>query len=577
MEQWEPELAGELAAAAHGDRTAVIRRYESITGLSATALWRRAKAAGYTTPRAKRSDAGECTLSDDQIAWVAGLIHTSRREIKGAIMPVEDALRIAEDNGIIEKGCISPARMAAILRERGASAAHLSAPTPHTQLRSLHPNHVHVFDVSVCIQYYLRAGGMMIMDERNFYKNKPDNYKAVKNRLMRYVLADHFSGAAALKYYYAAGETQAILFDFLMSAWGKKIDERNPFRGVPFMVMMDAGAANTSRAMLALMERMGIEIPKSMPHNPRRQGIVENLNNIVERKFESRLRFQPAHNMDDLNAWADDWAAWFNSLRHSRHGMSRIEAWSQIQPAQLRELPPVELLRQLFATPEETRRVSGRYSISYQGREYDVRHIPGVIPHRTDVSVTVRPFDFPEITVRFNRQEYAIKPVETVAGGFREDAAIIGQEYKAAPHSITQRVITAAEHIAYGETGEPLTARKRAGAQPYAGIRVMGIHSDKITTPPRQVSGIPHAAGTLDALSAEMERRIPISDLFRRLAPLMGTITPDQNQSIRRKYGTSVTLSEASRITDAARSGHLDMYLDETSVTAHSATGTDGK
>ena len=59
----------------------------------------------------------------------------------------------------------------------------LNAPTPHTDMRSLHPNHVHLVDVSTCIQYYLDDGGMKIMRQDEFYKNKFENFKKVKTPL----------------------------------------------------------------------------------------------------------------------------------------------------------------------------------------------------------------------------------------------------------------------------------------------------------------------------------------------------------------------------------------------------------
>ena len=176
----------------------------------------------------------------------------------------------------------------------------LKSPTPHTEMRSLHPNYCHLVDVSVCIQYYLKNGKMGIMDERDYYKNKLGNVAKIKQKLQRYVLDDHFSGFFAFRYYVADGESRENLWDFLKWAWRAKEDNRYPFRGVPFYLLMDAGSAQTSHAMQSFFNGLGIERPKGKPYNPRRQGAVETTHQIIENRFETRLRIpEPGQHVCD--------------------------------------------------------------------------------------------------------------------------------------------------------------------------------------------------------------------------------------------------------------------------------------
>ncbi|NVD26271.1 hypothetical protein HTZ97_16775, partial [Desulfuromonas acetoxidans] len=187
--------------------------------------------------RKKREDKGmlKSELSEYQIHFVSSLMQsTARQGKKGVIMTVRRALEMAIDNHVIEAGQISESRLQAILKERGMNKAALDSDTPSIRMKSNHPNHCHIFDASICIQYYLKKGkGLAILDERDFREKKPKNFAKIKQRLIRMVLVDHCSGTIFVKYYVAAGESQSITFDFLSSAWHGLGHDQFPFRGVP--------------------------------------------------------------------------------------------------------------------------------------------------------------------------------------------------------------------------------------------------------------------------------------------------------------------------------------------------------
>ncbi len=548
---WQEEMVSELSKAKNGDKTHIMRRYETMTGKTKTHLYRVAKKFGYETDRKKRADKGECRLTELQIKFVAGQIHTTAREKKGTIMPVKLALDIAEQNNIITPGCVSVARMQDLLRERGLNKKALNASRPHSSMRSLYPNHVHFFDVSVCIQYYLKNNQLRIEREDKFYKNKFENFAKIKRKIFRYVLTDHFSNTIFVKYYIAKGETQDNLFDFLVTAWGHKKNEKLPFRGVPFVLMMDRGAANISKAIIKFLKNLDVEFPEPKGNNARRQGSVERAQNHVEMYFESMLKLQSTASVEELNHYALDWCGYMNAspkFLHTRFGTPRTHCWLKIKEHQLRERPEIEVLQDIYRNPFEERSVDGDYSISFKGERFRLKHIEGLIPHSSKVNVIMKPFTWPEVVVEFRGKEYTARPIKKADGGFDADAAIIGQEYKSMPESQTQQQIKLIENMAYGENWHKDDA-------PFAGLHVFGGQSDRIST-----DFIPKKSTPMNITKDTMEeRRISMFDLFRDLSRA-GDMTPDLNRAIRAKHGESITMAERDDLVDAMENNELSVY-----------------
>jgi hypothetical protein len=545
--EWEREMAQRLAEAAPGEKEQIIAGYSVMTGLSTSTLYRRAKKAGFSSGRTPRKDKGELKagLTVDQVEYVAALIHETGRDNKGGIMPVERALEIAMDNGIVAPGQVSAARMQQILREREISTKQMGAATPHVELRSLHPNHVHLFDVSVCIQYYLRGGKMRLMKETEFYKNKPENFAKVKTRLLRYLLVDHFSGAFHLKYYDTTGETADNLFDFLCEAWLPKSDPRLPFHGVGFFGLMDAGSAAICKPMQAFFKALEFKHPEGLPHNPRRQGAVESMHNVIERWFESGLKIQPATSVAELNAWAQDFMIRFQTERKfTRHGLPRFASWAQITPEQLRVPPSREVLQYIFARPGELRTVDGNKSVSFEGKTYRLRHVEGIRPG-AKVMVTMRPYHWPQVGVTFNDVEYLVDPVEVLPatlGGFKADALVIGEEYRAHTETASQQAAKRFENIAYGEQGKK--------ARPFAGTLVFGHQADKIAN----VAPMPRVGKPME-VSRSVVQALPITDLFRRLNAEGVRLDAALNQELKLVFGASIAPSDADAVVRAITCG----------------------
>lgn len=549
---WQVEFTDAMKGADRDQRAAILATYGQMTGNSRRTLYRIAEKFGFRSERKEREDKGslKCGLAEDQLKYVAGLMYVTGRENKGPIMPAEEALNIAIDNGHVEPGQVSVGTINRILREKQLSKARLKDPTPYTEMRSLHPNYCHLVDVSVCIQYYLKNGRLGIMDERDFYKNKPDSFAKIKQKMLRYVLADHFSGLFVWRYYVADGESRENLWDFLKWSWRPKNDDRLTFHGVPFYMLMDSGSAQKSHAMQNFFRGLGIILPKGKPYNPRRQGGVETVHTIIENRFETRLRIQPAYSVEELNDWAIDYAIWYHASKaHSRHGMTRLSSWLLIKPEQLRLLPDDDVLNLIYTEPEKECTVRN-YEFSYQGKRFNIKHIPG-IHQNAKVMVSINPYRWKTeevLSVVWQNTLYevaAIGKLDARQGGFSEHAAIIGQEFRAQPETATQRAIKQINEMAYGER-EP-----KKGDVPFEGTVVFGHQAEKVSN----LVALPKRGTPMEISRAETPREMSIADFFKRLREEIGPISPELNKRLRGQFGDSIEMKQAEEVIRRLSSG----------------------
>jgi hypothetical protein len=556
---WQRELAGELKTAKTCERKGVIDRYRKLYGYTKEHLYRIAREHSFTSGRKPRADKGVGVLAEEQIEYVAAFIKKSARENKGAFMPVENAMEIAIDNGILQRGEISVGGMGKVLRNHLLDAKRLNAPTPHTEMRSLHPNHVHLVDSSVCIQYYLADGGLKIMREDEFYKNKFQNFQKVKEPLQRYVLTDHFSASLFVKYYVAAGETAENLFDFLVSAWEAKGDDRFPFRGAPTHMLMDGGCHAKARAMGAgFWDGMDIEIIPGKTGNSRRQGSVEVHHNIWEMWFETRLRFDPASTVEELNAKARDFCIWFNATRtHTRTQMTRLSCWMMIKVEQLREIPDRAVLQDLMNKPEVERTVNN-HLIPFEGRLFNLKFLN--IPHGTKIKIIKNIWKWKDsiITVSYENRLYDVQSVEKLPaelGGFSANAAIIGQEYKAQPETATQKGVKRIDQLAYAHLGADLTPEEKNKAikktVPFAGLSVFGNFAAKVGN----LAALPKQGTPIEMARAIAAPAIPITEFLKRVRDEVGRISPELNRELKAAYGESIEAAEAALVLERLAAG----------------------
>lgn len=474
------ELTQAIRTLPHGAKSDYIRQKAGQIGVSYGTLYRKLREFGASGDRKQRADAGAITVSPDDAALVSTVLMESMRRNNKRLMSIHQAMDILIANGRISAGTLdestgeitrtSASTMARALRHYKLHPDQLLQPAPVTELASLHPNHVWALDASICVLYYLRREadanhGLQVMDAAEFYKNKPANVKKIEQeRVWRYVFSDHTSGAFYLEYVLGAESGHNLTHCFINA-----IQEGNGLmHGVPWMVMMDPGSANTGAVFKNLARSLSIELIVNSVGNARGKGQVEKTHDIVERQFESGLKFKSVTSLEALNAEAWRWMQAFNSQAvHTRHKRSRYAVWSEIGAAQLRKAPPVPVCRDLANTAPQMRKVRSTLTVAFNGDDYDVSGVPGVIVGDT-VSFVRNPWRPDTVQVLWTnadgREVYHVaEKVERNDYGFPVNAQVIGEGYRARPDTAAQTNAKAVERLAMNAATQTEAEEKRKG------------------------------------------------------------------------------------------------------------------
>lgn len=437
------QIAAELTEAGHGKRGPIIKRACEYLTVSNAELYRRLAKVGFTSGRKTRSDKGNTIVSVEAAELIGGMVINAASKTGKKRMSIKLALEVAQDSG--KAPDVSAATISRIMKQNMCHPAQLAMPTAHTRQRSLHPNHVWQIDASVCVVFYLHhKAGLHVMDEREFYKNKPANLKKIeKDRVIRYVLTDHTSGSIYHEYFWRS-ENVENLTNFFFSCIQKR-SLKEPMHGVPFILYVDKGTANTSGMFKNLMTRLDVEFIAHATNNSRAKGSVEQANNLIETNFESLLSFRSVDSIEELNAFANEWRIMFNETKtHSRTKRTRNQVWNMIRPEQLRIAPSIELCRELVTTTPITRTVKGDLTVQHTVKGYDekfysVKHIPDIFVG-AKVDVVVNPYRAPDIDVLTTNEHgeqviYTCVPDQLDIFGQLHDAPVIGQQIQSMPNS----------------------------------------------------------------------------------------------------------------------------------------------
>ena len=566
-----------IQAAGHGRQVETVKSHAAMAGISVQTMYRwmsalQEQTAAVRATRQRRSDAGETQASDVELRMISAALVETVRKSGQRIMTIDDALGMLRANNMIAT-TLSASRIGVLLRERGLHPEQLIRPEPSIEQRSLHPNHVWQVDASVCVAYYLsNATGLQVADEKAFYKNKPGNLTRIQDeRLIRYTLADHFSGEILTRYYLGS-ESSANLTEFLLWAFAAKGSE-HPMHGVPAIVQMDMGSANTSAMTLNLLERLQARVIVHERHNSRANGAVEKAHHLVERHFESALRFARVADLDDLNAKALKWAHVFGATKvHSRTRETRHASWMRISADQLRIAPPLDLMRELVTSRPVTRVVSNDLEVTFKVRghgslRYDVRHVPGVMAG-AKLTLTVSPYRVPAVDVECIDQEtgeatwMTVAPLDIGADGRRADAAVIGEELRSHARGLLDANRDAALVVAYGGTAEEAKAAKEKGALVFGGeVDPFKADADRAETLPAYMPkrGTELDAGRRQVISAPLS----LVDAARRLKTKLGE-----------HYTPEVYAWLSARFEDGVPEDQLDAIATQFTPAAPAATTT---
>ncbi len=481
-------VAIKLDNVGHGQRGPILDEAQAFLGYSRQTIYRLLKqVCGWSSERKARTDKGKMTVSSESLLALATMSRESVRDNGKQTMFTTTARGILEQNG--HEINVSNAKLNRLMRQRKLNVKAQQVANPVQSLRALHPNHAHEIDPSLCLIYYMK-NKQHIMRDRDFYKNKLENYAKVKYKVWRYTLYDKASGIIIPWYVEAAGENQHSLFQFLMFAWGKQ--DGRLFHGVPQLLYWDKGSANTSSAIKNLLDHLEVKYLEHEAGNARAKGGVENANNIIETQFESRLKFQPVSSIDELNHAAMNWAEAYNAnrlpgqdTRLRRIGLSepvsRQSLWQHITAEQLRTLPSIEVCQALMASREQERQVKADLTISFKHPQsesslvYSLKGLDGIAV-KDKVSVRSLVYGDCAIQIEVPRYDgesliYRIEPDRNFDKfGQRLDAPVIGEEYKSKGDTEIEQAAKEMDQVAYPNmTEDEIKKAKQKQVAPFGG------------------------------------------------------------------------------------------------------------
>jgi len=447
------EFGKRLNGAKHGEKSKIVAEAIAYFGFSNHhKFYNELKKLGWSSGKKTRFDAGSTSQSEESLLLLAAVSKASARANGKTLMETPNAISVLSQNGY---KFTSPSNVNRLLRQRNLTAKQMKQDTTHGHFRTEYPNQVHLVDPSLCVLYYPPGTkkGMRVQKYTTFeeqYKNKPEQIEKISHlRVWRYVMIDHFSGLVSVRYYESAGESQTILYDFLLWCWGKLAG--SPFHGVPDCLYWDKGSANTSKAIKNALDCLKVKHVAHTTHLARAKGGVEQANNLVEKLLEGRLFLEPVHSVDELNQVAIAWQNAYNAnlipnynSTHQRHGKARTDAWLMImQPAfikYLRALPAADYCRYIFTHEPVYRTVSGELEITFRhpkakkSLSYSVADLDGI---HAKQKVLVSPVVIGDeakvmITIECPLGENVIHEVSPVLFnemGFRVGAPVFGEGF----------------------------------------------------------------------------------------------------------------------------------------------------
>lgn len=583
-------IATQLGKLPHGGKTPFLQAEAEKLGMSVAKLYKELERVMVKPQRKRRADAGKTALELKDAQMISALIMETMRKNGKRLMTVERAVEILIANKEIdpvrvdkETGECFTLSTSTIVRGLRLYKLHpdqLLQPAPVTSLQSLHPNHVWQIDASLCVLFYLPVSGkdtgLRMMNADEFYKNKPKNVvKIEQDRVWRYVVTDHCSGCLFVWYVFGGENSENLCETFIQAMQPKAERLQDPFCGVPVNVMLDPGSANTGHGFKHLNKQLGVNVIINKVGNPRAKGQVENANNLVETQFESGLRMVRISSIEQLQGLANRWMRYFNGQKiHSRHGMSRYKAWQKIMPEQLIIPPPTEYCRELVLSKPEERKINPDLTIDFGGRKYDVSGVPSVMA-REKITVSKNPWKQFSVQVQRwdeNGKETWLEVPEIVVNGFgfRQDAAVIGQEYKAHADTQAQTNAKELEKLAMqADTLEQAEQNRKAKALPFGGRIDPFAHQEQALAD-NKVGYMPKRGTQMDYNKMDVQTAVLSKfELAKMLKPRVEAQGGDWAVALQRlqtNYHNGATESELDKVLDVITRPTLKLLK----------TGTDG-
>lgn len=490
------DIARELDAAdpCTGERGVIVKRLAAMLGVSVNTAYRYLKQyAGWTSGKKPRRGKGETCVPESLCRRIAELMLFPRANGK-QVMTLKLAVHIAKESG---EGIANPETgeiimpsvetISRAMRQYGCHPEQLKRGKPTGRVRSLHPNHTWLLDASVCILYRIRGTKRVVfLDERSYNAKKPKNLVEIGNRrIVRYVVVDHTSNAFYVRYEQAAGETAEGVLRTLIEFIADR-GHRDPAHGLPCILYTDPGPANTASLITNFCGQLDIRLIHHAPGAANATGAVEVHQDIIEKQFESRLRFMDVPDVAYLQSEADRWRRHFCArAEHSRLKTTRNTAWLTIKEDQLRTVPR-DVLEAIAQWKEERRNVGTDFVVSvdtrthYGVQSYDLRELAyHGLSSNESVRVLLNPFKAPEIVAVMDmpdgtEKRFNIAPMEKDQYNQDVSAPVFGEGYRAMPKTHTEKVLEEIRMQAYGvDSAKEAERLHRAGRRPSSVTNIM--------------------------------------------------------------------------------------------------------
>jgi hypothetical protein len=581
------ELARQLAQAPRGGKGALKAAAAARLGVPKPTLERWLEQSGlyFHGPRKQRADAGTSALSLADATRLSAAIFATLRDNGKVGMTLDAALSSLRADGRIEAlrldkstgelTALSNSAVLRALRGYGLDKQSIVKPKPAARLRTEHINELLEVDASVCILYYLPLGADPGHDKREpafcltplkkekHYKNKLHNLQAIERfRVIRYVATEHASGLGYARYYPHA-ESGEHTVDFIARCIAREAGR--PTHGKPAKIMVDPGAT-ASALVRRFCETLDIRLLVNQSGNARAKGQVEDWNNIFERGFEAPLTFKrhDIRDFGDLNGLVQPWLNWFNGSRiHSRHGMTRLAAWSTIAQEHLIETAPYRQLLQAVTGRVLTPRVSDQLTVRFEGAEWRVKHVPGV-EIRKPLAVAWSPW-VGEGAVALvtgedgRRVQIPLDKIEKGWMGYDPKAAHVGEEFKSPPDTRAEANKKAVLEALTGETGVE-KAEQLAGKKDFVPFGGDFDPHVQVKDYAAKVRHLPRPATPMAPPAVETaERKIEAIDACFTIREALGEgWNPEMFDWYAKRYSEGITAGALARLIETLKSGGDD-------------------
>lgn len=479
----------------NGERGRIVARLAETLNRSLNTTYNYLKKYGaWESGKKPRKGKGETCVPEALCRKIAGLVICGDRANGKRPMCIKDAVKRWEANGEgiadPETGEVTMPSVETIsraMRRYGCHPDQLRVASPSVRMRTEYPNRLWQADASVCVLYRIRGtGNIGLMKEESYNEKKPENLIKIRNtRIVRYIVVDHCSGNFYLRYEQAAGEDAKGFLDTLIDA----ITDRGPqdvMHGVPEILYTDPGPGPASSLVTGFCGQMGITPAQHVPGRARATGSVEKCQDIVECKFESRLRFLEVPDIAQLQELADRWRRYFCATAiHTRTKKTRNDVWLSI-PAEKLRTAEADVMHSIAAWGEVRCQVKDDFTISadtrthYGVRRYDLRELGyHGLQVRDSVSVRLNPYKAPSIIAVIEKADgeklsFEVPPMQFDGAGFDLGAPAFGEGFKAMPKTRAEKTLEAIKKEAYGvQSVEEADKMRRAGKPAYAGIDIM--------------------------------------------------------------------------------------------------------